>query len=117
MKIPIPSELTIRPALKLFGLPPGYYIEYVGSGLPNGFTFAIFRPKGDWNYDDFRCIFGAKDGTVQEIRVTLVVRFRDGGTTDITTAAGKFHFPSPFNKDDKATFDEKPIECEERAES
>lgn len=112
MKVVV-EDLKLVQALTLKGLPWGVIVPYCGT-LPNGVTFAIFHPEKDWNYSDFRCVFGANDGTVREVTVKNVVRYRDGGTTDVETAVGSFHFPSVFNPQDKATFDGEPITLEER---
>lgn len=112
MKVVV-EELKLVQALTLKGLPWGIVVPYTGT-LPNGVTFAIFHPEKDWDYDSFRCVFGANDGTVREVTVKKVTRYRDGGTTDVVTAVGSFHFPSPFNAEDKATFDGEPIQVEER---
>lgn len=107
------EDLRLRPALALKGLPWGVVVPYIGT-LPNGVTFAIFHPEKDWDYNSFRCVFGANDGTVLEVTVKNVTRYRDGGTTEIETAVGNFHFPSAFHPEDKATFDGRPITIEER---
>ena len=107
------ADLTLKLGLRLFGLPNGMYVEYVGR-LPNGVTFAIFRPEIDWDYDSFRCVFGADDGSVKEITVNQVVRYRDGGTTEVDTKVGNFRFPTPFNPELKPTFDGQQIEVEPR---
>lgn len=112
MKVMV-EELRLKPSLCLKGLPWGLMVPYIGT-LHNGVTFAIFHPEKDWDYSDFRCVFGANDGTVREVTVKNVTRYRDGGTTDIETAAGNFHFPSAFNVNDKATFDGEVITVEER---
>jgi hypothetical protein len=112
MKVAV-EDLKLTRALSLKGLPWGVVVPYIGT-LPNGVTFAIFHPEKDWNYSDFRCVFGADDGTVREVAVKKVVRYRDGGTTDIETVVGSFHFPSPFNTEDKATFGGEAIHVEER---
>lgn len=112
MKIVV-EDLRLVMAMTLKGLPWGVLVPYTGI-LNNGVPFAIFHPEKDWDYDSFRCVFGASDGTVKETTVKKVVRYRDGGTTDIDTAVGSFHFPSPFNKGDVATFCGETIQLEER---
>lgn len=107
------EDLRLQPALCLRGLPWGYIVPYCGT-LANGVTFAIFHPEADWDYSDFRCVVGATDGSVREVAVKSVIRYRDGGTTEVETAIGHFHFPSSFNTNDKATFDGQPIQMEER---
>jgi len=107
----IVEELRLRPSLCLRGLPYGYLVPYTGT-LDNGVTFAIFHPEKDWDYTDFRLVVGDHQGTVREVTVKKVVRYRDGGTTDIDTAIGSFHFPSVFNKDDKPTFCGNPLTLE-----
>jgi len=77
-------------------------------------TFAIFHPEKDWDYDDFRCVFGADNGTVQEVFIKKVTRYRDGGTTDIETAVGNFHFPTTFRPEEKSTFCGEEIFVEDR---
>ncbi len=107
------EDLRLKEAMTLKGLPWGVVVPYVGR-LSNGVTFAIFHPEADWSYDDFRCVFGANDGTCREVGVRKVVRYRDGGTTDISTVVGDFHFPSAFKPEEKATFCGEPIQVEER---
>lgn len=109
----IVEDLRLRQALSLKGLPWGYIVPYCGT-FKNGVTFAIFHPEHEWDYSDFRCVVGATDGSVREVTVKSVVRYRDGGTTDIETVIGNFHFPSAFNPEDKATFDGEEILMEER---
>lgn len=106
------GDLRIVPALSLKGLPYGVTTPYIGL-LPNGHKFAIFHPEVDWDYDSFRCVF-SEFSACREVKVISVVRYRDGGTTDIKTGEGDFHFPSPFNKDDKPTFNGQEILLEER---
>lgn len=42
-------------------------------------------------YESFRLFHGI--GELHESRVTNVIRYRDGGTTDVTTATGALHVP------------------------
>lgn len=107
------SSLKLANGLKLLGLPWSMVVPYIGR-LPNGVTFAIFHPDPLDSYGDFRCVFGAYDGSVAEVGIKNVTRYRDGGTTDIETVVGTFHFPSPFSKNDKPTFCGEVIKVEDR---
>ena len=92
------SEIRVQHRPIATGIPSGAYVEYFGH-LPAGDDFVIFRPKADWDYTDFRCVVSGK-----AVEVKKVVRYRDGGTTDIETAIGNFHFPTPFKPEEKPTF-------------
>ncbi len=99
------------------GVDADQYIEYFGE-LPTGQTFVIFRPEVDWGYDKFRCFI---DG--MEVAIASVVRYRDGGTTNIVLGrkgmgddAHTFNFPTPFDPKAVPTFDEQPLKLHPRGE-
>ncbi len=94
-----PSNVRIEMAPRVVGLPPDIYVEYFGV-LPSGKDFIIFRPRENWDYDSFVLVVAGKSEQVKK-----VVRYRDGGTTDINTSIGAFHFPSPFKRDEQASLD------------
>ena len=92
-------EIRVESKPVVTGLPAGMYVEYFGQMPDQQRTFIIIRPRDNWEYSDFVCIIDGRN-----IPISRVTRYRDGGTTDIETDAGKFHFPTPFQKDGKATF-------------
>lgn len=81
-----------------FALPVKDEPQYLAK-LPDGRSLLVTAPAPEFSYD-FRVFLGSA-GNMAEVEVNSVDRFRDGGTTDIYTAAGLFHFsisrePSTF---------------------
>lgn len=99
-----PSKVHITSGPSVVGLPSGAFVEYFGI-LPDGRQFVIGRPESDWGYTDFFCVANGKSVLIESIQ-----RARDGGTTDIATAIGRFHFPAPLKPEEKPTFNGEPIE-------
>jgi hypothetical protein len=95
------------------GLPDGVHVEYFGV-THDGRTFVIFRPEEDWGYEDFVCLMGGDEVPLAPVKVAGVVRYRDGGTTDVKTATGDFHFPTCFSPEKRATFRGEPLTLYER---
>jgi hypothetical protein len=104
-------RVEMRPVV--VGLPPSMYVEYLGE-TADGLMFVIFRPKEDWSYEDFILLMQAPGETMRRVAIDKVVRYRDGGTTDIATKAGDFHFPTPFNPKAEPTFCGRPVSFCER---
>lgn len=96
-------QAVYRPVL--VNLPRDTYVEYFGE-LPNdeGTKFFISRPRENWGYDQFVLHVQIEDGWRMEV-CKDVVRYRDGGTTTMTTSLGKFHFPTCFYPIKKPTLD------------
>ncbi len=96
------------------GLPETIYVEYFGK-LQEGQEFIIFRPKDNWDYDSFVCLVRPHGFlNFQQVKITKVVRYRDGGTTTVETELGKFYFPSPFLKETKPSMNGSEITIYER---
>lgn len=91
----------------IVGLPDGMYVEYCGK-LFDGRSFCIYRPEGDWSYEDFRLLLGSET-RMTPVAIQNVTRYRDGGTTEIKTEIGEFHFPTPFKPEEKPTFCGDPV--------
>ena len=109
------SGLKVEDHPNLLGVPSGVRVEYFGRvpwpgyEADNPVPFCVLCPDHDnWHYRDFVLVVGI-GGENEIVPITEVVRFRDGGTTEITTKQGTFMFPSPFRTELKPTFDGKPI--------
>lgn len=87
-------KIQIGTGIKVTGLLPNEKVSYKGI-LQSGEVFVIIEPAG--NYSNSRVYFQVPGKRRKEIKVISVVRYRDGGTTDISTERGDFHFPSPFS--------------------
>ena len=105
------DQLKIENKPVVTGIPPSVFVEYFGE-IPEHFgkiaeriEFIILRPVKDWDYNSFLCFVrnGFSEG-FKSVHIKNVTRYRDGGTTDIETEIGNFHFPSCFQKDATATF-------------
>jgi hypothetical protein len=102
-------KIIMKPGIE--GIDPSQELEYFGK-LDDLTFFVVIRPKEDWNYSDFKLKIGKQDD-LKEIKVNNVERYRDGGTTVMHTAVGRFYFPCHMailnNKDLKPMLDEKEI--------
>lgn len=102
--------LRIESRMCVTGRDAGDYVEYFGTvpanaERPVAFEYVITRPRENWDYDKFRLFVRPlthDDFTPRKIN--RVVRFRDGGTTEIETEIGDFLFPTPFDPDGRARF-------------
>ncbi len=80
--------------LKIIPLPAARYTEYLMRTADGTFIY-VGADKYEFSYESFRMYIG--DGTtMREVPISRVERFRDGGTTIILTAEGRFYSPSPF---------------------
>lgn len=104
-------KLVTRPQLS--GLPDGCYVEYFGE-IPGKCHFAIVRPRDEWSYTDFALLMFDNEGNARSVPVKNVVRYRDGGTTEVETVIGDFNFPTCFKPELKPTFCGEPIVVFER---
>jgi|HubBroStandDraft_2_1064218.scaffolds.fasta_scaffold690459_1 hypothetical protein len=76
--------------------------------LGAGKLLYVSSAKYKSDYKDFKLFVGA-GGVLREVPVTRVERFRDGGTTVITTPAGVLFSPAPRRTDRAATWADRPI--------
>lgn len=60
-------------------------------------------------YESFRLYIGAEDEPMEQLDVSGVNRWKDGGTTGIYTADADLFSPSPLVLDRGATWDEHPV--------
>jgi hypothetical protein len=108
------SKVSIQNRPVVIGVPRSFYVEYYGKVISTGRLFIVVRPRENWEYTDFAVLLDVStDGNgdhFTSLGVTQTTRYRDGGTTDIETKQGNWHFPSPFNRNDKATFDGEELE-------
>ena len=114
------STLGVCYTPTLTGLPDDAEVEYFGvldnwpqppgmlTLVPIQTRFAVIRPKLGWEYKDFVLVI-SHGGPFKSVPIKNVVRYRDGGTTEIDTAEGQFVFPTPFHPERKPTFREKEI--------
>ncbi|MBM4353893.1 MAG: hypothetical protein FJ109_08870 [Deltaproteobacteria bacterium] len=83
-------------------LPGTMLVEYYAK-VADGTLIVVVRPEHDCGYEDFRLFWG-EPGKMIEHKVLNVVRFSDGGTTDITfeTCQGVafVHFNNSLTADD-----------------
>ncbi len=100
------SQVVVSQSPVVSGLPSDFFIEYFGKVKASGRWFVVVRPEKDWDYDDFVVLMndGMSVGCFKSLKVGNVVRYRDGGTTEIETDAGNFFFPTCFEPQKKATF-------------
>jgi hypothetical protein len=102
------NDVKIEARMTVVGVPKEMYVEYFGV-TADGVDFVIMRPEKDWDYNSFVCLMGSP---LASVKIHQVTRYRDGGTTDVKTERGNFHFPSPF-ENQVPTFDGKPLTCHE----
>lgn len=87
-------------SFKFVALPEVRVTSYLFA-LPDGNVIYVSHDHHHFAYETMRFYMGPWDN-LQRIRVHDVDRYRDGGTTNIFTAAGVMHSPSPFKEDEKA---------------
>ncbi len=106
------AQVKIEQKPVLTGLPKTAYVEYFGK-FKGGRHFAIIRPRENWTYDDFVLLLEIDKGFIW-CPAKEVVRYRDGGTTEIlvteTEDTMRFHFPTPFKPELKPTCNGAEIE-------
>lgn len=112
MFVIIAENVRVQNVPTVTGLPEGIYLEYFGKTKLDSRWFIIIRPEENWEYTDFVVLMndGKSCGNFKPVKVLHVERFRDGGTTNIRTEAGEFHFPTPFSPEEAATLDGKPLD-------
>jgi len=104
------SKIKIRDLPSVVGLPSDATLEYYGyipdlfETVPTNASFIIFRPTENWEYNQFICVMNG-----ELLKINKVVRYRDGGTTEVHTDLGTFNFPTPFKPELKPTFNGKEI--------
>lgn len=78
------------------GLPKDVYrTEYLLKEKGSNRHIYVEAPEYDFSYDGFRLYVG-EPGKMTQLKIKDVVRFRDGGTTTITTVDGqKLYVPTP----------------------
>jgi hypothetical protein len=62
-----------------------------------GQFYYLDRLKYNWGYSTMKFYIGQGSSMVEHENQG-VTRYRDGGTTDVKTPAGNFHWPTPFNE-------------------
>lgn len=91
--------------IKYVPIPPSTVFEYILDNPQKGFIITVDRPEIHWGYDKFRVHIFTQNGAICEnIKVENVARYRDGGTTEITTERGFLFCPTSFSKDKKHTW-------------
>lgn len=103
------ASLAFKEVTTIEGLPEGMYVEYLGRLPQSDKLFCIFRPREEWDYHDFSLVIGTHGSALRKIEITSVVRYRDGGTTDIESGIGRFHFPTCFKPEQKPTLNGEEI--------
>lgn len=103
------ASIRIEQRPVVVGLPRSMFVEYFGV-VESGAEFVIARPATDWDYNNWLCAMRAPGmpGFVS-VEVSKVVRYRDGGTTEVYIEAGRFHFPTPFGPKAIPTFNDAPL--------
>ena len=98
-------EIEIVASIKVTGLKPNEKVSYKGT-LQSGDIFVIIEPDGD--YSKSKVFFKEPQREIIEVKVLSIQRLKDGGTTNIVTERGTFHFPSSFKSTElfPATFSE-----------
>ena len=104
------SKIRVVSSPKIVGLPKGFTVEYFGL-TSDRCTFIIFRPEQEWDYTDFVCLVNGYRMNSHFINVNArkVLRYRDGGTTELDTDIGHFVFPTPLKPELKPTLDGKEV--------
>lgn len=102
-------DFEMRPAL--VGLAQNFELEYMGTFTRDGeeVRFIVICPRAADGYYGYRLQIGPT--LSEEVPITNITRYRDGGTTLLDTKLGKFYFPGPFNEppDNQPLLDESPI--------
>ena len=93
------SQVSIVNKPHVVGLPDELEIAYFGVMGNKAIPFVIAQAKDAEGYEGFICIIDGKATTVKKVE-----RYRDGGTTNVFTDAGQFHFPTPFKPEEKSWF-------------
>ena len=96
------SEIDVMP------LPKIRKLEYLFR-LPDGRHIYVSADKLNYSYESFKFFIGEPYKMVA-VQIKEVSRLRDGGTTDIVTAEGELHSPTPFRGDEAATWTDKQLE-------
>lgn len=83
-------KIQLGTGIKVTGLEPRVKVSYKGT-LQSGEVFVILN-------DATKCevFFIKPGGRRKSVKVLSVQHLRDGGTTDISTERGDFHFPNPL---------------------
>lgn len=99
------ESIRIRHKPCVEGIPDGITVEYFGVAADS--EFIILRPTENWEYTGFVCLMRkvgiGVDPGFHSVPIQKVVRYRDGGTTDVLLKDGRrFHFPLGLAKGDDA---------------
>lgn len=108
MKILNTALISIEQRPVVVGVPDWITVEYLGQFPGSAQWYVILRPTDDWDYDSFFCLSGEMD-QLRPWKINKVVRYSDGGTTEVSTECGDFYFPTCFKSDATATFNGRPI--------
>lgn len=83
--------------LKYIPIPKSIIFEYAFIKDEN-LMFIVTRPEIHWNYENFNVYKLTQNGThIEKLHLIDACRYRDGGTTEITTEEGFLYSPTSFS--------------------
>lgn len=91
------DETFDRQSAKLVELPQTRQSEYLAFSEDGSLVVYVSASKYKFSYESFR-LFVGNGAEMREIKIQNVTRYRDGGTTIITTNEGTFFSPTAFDK-------------------